>query len=176
MRIPAELWPALSRVLDEALNLDGAERSAWLARLDSTDAALAMHLRRLLAAHAQPAEVDPLHTPPSSLIASALAHRSTALARAAGRMLGPDRLVEPLGEGGMASVWLAEQTINVRRRVALKIPHVGLEEPAATRFERECDLRARLEHPHIALSAFYGQPRPTRRRCRRRIWRVPSST
>ena len=152
MRIPAALWPRLSRLLDEALNLDGDARGAWLARLDREDAELGTHLRRLLEAHAQPAERDPLHDPPSSLIASALAHRSPALGLAAGHMLGPYRLVEPLGEGGMASVWLAEQTINVRRRVALKIPHTGLEAPEATaaRLERECDLLASLEHPHIA--------------------------
>ena len=108
--------------------------------------------RDLLAAHGRPVDGDPLHALPAALIASALAQHGPALALVAGRMLGPYRLVEPLGEGGMASVWLAEQTLNVRRRVALKIPHAGLEEPQATaaRCARECDFLAGLEHPHIA--------------------------
>ena len=67
-------------------------------------------------------------------------------------MIGPYRLLAPLGEGGMASVWLAEQTANVLRHVALKIPHLGLEAAtlARERFERERDLLAGLEHEHIA--------------------------
>ena len=152
MAIPAELWPELSRLLDEAMNLDAEARAAWVAGLDAGRPDIAAHLRRLLAAHAQPVEGDPLQSPPTALIASALAQQSPELALFAGRMLGPYRLVEPLGEGGMASVWLAEQTLNVRRRVALKIPHPGLEDPHATaaRFERECDFLASLEHPHIA--------------------------
>jgi hypothetical protein len=97
MRIPAEIWPQLSRLLDEALNLGDVERTAWLARLDADDANLGAHLRRLLAAHAKPVEGDPLHAPLSSLIASALAQRSPALAHAAGRMPGRHRLIELLG-------------------------------------------------------------------------------
>ena len=152
MQIPAELWPELSRLLDEAMNLDAEQRPAWLARLDADKPRLAAHLRSLLAAHAQPAEGDPLHEPPAALIASALAQSSPAVALVAGRMLGPYRLVSPIGQGGMASVWLAEQTLNVVRRVALKLPAWGLEDPAATaaRFAQERDFLAGLEHAHIA--------------------------
>jgi len=152
MSIPAQLWPELSRLLDEALNLDDPARTAWLAGLEQDAPTLAAHLRRLLAAHAQPEEGDPLHASPSTLIALALAQLAPSASLAAGRMLGPYRLLEPLGEGGMASVWLAEQTLNVRRRIALKIPHAGLEDPEATaaRFARECDFLASLEHPNIA--------------------------
>ena len=152
MQIPAELWPELSRLLDEAMNLDAGQRVTWLARLDADNAELAAHLRRLLAAHAQPAAGDPLHEPPAALIASALAQSSPAVALVAGRMLGPYRLLSPIGQGGMASVWLAEQTLNVVRRVALKLPAWGLEDPAATaaRFAQERDFLAGLEHAHIA--------------------------
>jgi serine/threonine protein kinase len=151
MTIPTGLWPAISRLLDEALSIDPTARAPWLERLDVEHRDEAVHVRRLLAAHERPAAGDPLHAP-AALVVAALAREGTGLALASGQMLGPYRLVEPIGEGGMASVWLAEQTLNVLRRVALKIPHAGLEDPAAmsARFDHERDFLASLEHPHIA--------------------------
>ena len=154
MNLPPELWPEISRLLDEALNLSGAERLDWLARLSATRPELAMQLHRLLLAHDSPSGADPLNGPPTQLLVAALSDHPSAQVNslAAGQMLGPYRLLTSIGEGGMASVWLAEQTVNVLRRVALKIPHARLEEPAVTaaRFIHERDLLASLEHPHIA--------------------------
>ena len=152
MSIPADLWPELSAMLDEALVLAPEERSAWLAGRESDRPDLAPHLRRLLAAHERPEGSDPLHARPAELMAEALTQHRPDAAVAAGDMLGPYRLLAPLGEGGMASVWLAEQTVAVLRRVALKVPHPGLEDPVATaaRFAQERDFLAGLEHPHIA--------------------------
>src|SRR5688500_5103346 len=42
-------------------------------------------------------------------------------AEVAGARLGPYRLLQPIGEGGMGTVWMAEQTDPVRRLVALKV-------------------------------------------------------
>jgi hypothetical protein len=155
MTIPAGLWPEISALLDEALNLEAGGRAAWLSRLDADRPELAAHVRSLLVAHGRRAAADPLRSPPTGLLSEALASGRPASARAAGDMIGPYRLLAPLGEGGMASVWLAEQTVNVRRRVALKIPHLGLEAAAAARerFERERDLLAGLEHERIATPA-----------------------
>jgi len=152
MTIPAGLWPEISALLDDALNLEPGARAAWLSRLDDDRPGPAPHVRRLLEAHGRPAAADPLRSPPTGLMSEALHNRRPASTRAAGDMIGPYRLLAPLGQGGMASVWLADQTANVRRRVALKIPHLGLEAaPAAReRFERERDLLAGLEHEHIA--------------------------
>ncbi len=65
--------------------------------------------------------------------------------------IGPYRILEKLGEGGMGSVFLAEQTEPVRRRVALKVlrsTFYGREE--RSRFEAERQAMARLQHPNVA--------------------------
>lgn len=65
--------------------------------------------------------------------------------------IGPYRIVEPLGEGGMAVVYLAEQTEPVSRRVALKILKPGMDSrQIVARFESERQALALLDHPNIA--------------------------
>jgi eukaryotic-like serine/threonine-protein kinase len=65
--------------------------------------------------------------------------------------IGPYRLIEKLGVGGMGQVWLAEQTEPVRRRVALKLIKAGLyDDTIAQRFLSERQSLAMMEHPAIA--------------------------
>jgi serine/threonine protein kinase len=65
--------------------------------------------------------------------------------------IGPYRLVEKLGEGGMGTVYLAEQETPVKRRVALKVIKSGMESvQIITRFETEKQALARMAHPNIA--------------------------
>ena len=65
--------------------------------------------------------------------------------------IGPYRLVEPLGEGGMGIVWLAEQARPVRRQVALKIIKAGMDTAqVVARFEAERQALALMDHPAIA--------------------------
>jgi non-specific serine/threonine protein kinase/serine/threonine-protein kinase len=67
------------------------------------------------------------------------------------RPIGPYRLIEPLGEGGMGEVWLAEQTEPVRRRVAVKLIKAGLDTRAViSRFESERQALGLMDHPAIA--------------------------
>src|SRR5207248_1119913 len=46
---------------------------------------------------------------------------------APGALIGPYKLIEPIGEGGMGSVWLAQQTQPVKRLVALKLIKAGMD-------------------------------------------------
>jgi eukaryotic-like serine/threonine-protein kinase len=78
--------------------------------------------------------------------------------------IGPYVLVKKLGEGGMGQVWLAEQTVPVRRQVALKLVKGGLYDSAVIqRFEAERQSLAVMNHPAIAKvfdagSTADGQP------------------
>ncbi|MEX1048885.1 MAG: serine/threonine-protein kinase [Akkermansiaceae bacterium] len=65
--------------------------------------------------------------------------------------VGRYRLLEKLGEGGCAVVYLAEQMVPVRRHVALKILRLGMDtENVIARFEMERQALAMMEHPNIA--------------------------
>ncbi len=65
--------------------------------------------------------------------------------------IGPYRILDVLGEGGMAVVYLAEQSEPVRRRVALKILKPGMDtKQVIARFESERQALAVLDHPNIA--------------------------
>jgi eukaryotic-like serine/threonine-protein kinase len=65
--------------------------------------------------------------------------------------IGPYRLLQRVGEGGMGEVWLAEQTRPVRRQVALKIIKAGMDTAqVVARFEAERQALAVMDHPAIA--------------------------
>ena len=60
-------------------------------------------------------------------------------------------LLEEVGEGGMGTVWVAEQTQPVRRKVALKLIKAGMDSKAVlSRFEAERQALALMDHPNIA--------------------------
>ena len=64
---------------------------------------------------------------------------------------GKYRLLEKLGEGGMGSVWAAEQREPVRRKVAIKLIKSGMDSKAVlARFEQERQALAVMDHPNIA--------------------------
>ena len=79
------------------------------------------------------------------------------MALAPGSTIGPFRVIELLGKGGMASVYKAYQA-RLGRHVALKVlPQEFLhDDNFAKRFEREARIVARLEHPHIVPIYDYG--------------------
>src|SRR5438445_2895432 len=68
-----------------------------------------------------------------------------------GTVIGPYKLLQLIGEGGMGAVFLAEQEHPVRRRVALKLIKPGMDtRQVIARFEAERQALAMMDHPNIA--------------------------
>jgi serine/threonine protein kinase len=76
------------------------------------------------------------------------------------KRIGPYRLLQPIGEGGMGEVWLAEQVEPVRRKVAVKVLKAGMDtKQVVARFEVERQALALMDHPAIA-KVFDGGSTP----------------
>ncbi len=68
-----------------------------------------------------------------------------------GTQIGPYKLIEQIGEGGMGAVYLARQTEPVKRMVALKVIKAGMDSrQILARFEAERQALALMDHPNIA--------------------------
>ena len=145
---PAQQWSALSALYEQADGLDARALATWLAQLAREHNPLLPQLQRMLAARAEFETNDFLGTLPKLVGADP----KPAAAWAEGRQVGAYRLLRPLGEGGMAEVWLAERTDGaIKRRVAIKLPYPRPgRETFAIRFDRERDILATLRHPNIA--------------------------
>ncbi len=144
----------------EAQNLDEAEifsRARQIADLDERrqyiheacgdDAVLAARIKALIRAHEQPGNV--LDCP----IAADLNGTSDfPLGGEVGTVIaGRYKLLQPIGEGGMGTVYMAEQEQPVRRRVALKIIKPGMDSrQVIARFEAERQALAMMDHQNIA--------------------------
>ncbi len=151
-----ERWQRLEPLLDELLDLDPAARAGRLAALAEADPELAADLALMLAAEDHPSLDDGASAP----VADARASLSLS-----GTTIGPYRLVEGIGHGGMGSVWLAERSDGrFEGRVAIKFLNLALiGRGADQRFRREGAVLARLTHPAIARlldagSTSTGQP------------------
>lgn len=73
-------------------------------------------------------------------------------------VFGRYRIIKPLGQGGMGTVYLADDT-KLSRKVALKIPHIRDSEndDVLDRFLREARAAATLDHPNLCQVFDYGQ-------------------
>jgi len=85
-----------------------------------------------------------------------------------GTVIGPYKLMEQIGEGGMGLVFVAEQQEPIRRKVALKIIKPGMDtRQVIARFEAERQALALLDHPNIAKvydGGAIGEPSDVSRR------------
>jgi serine/threonine protein kinase/tetratricopeptide (TPR) repeat protein len=88
---------------------------------------------------------------PASMPTGTAAHDSRLGIEQPGTVIGPYKLREQIGEGGMGVVYVAEQTQPVRRKVALKIIKPGMDtKQVIARFEAERQALAMMDHPNIA--------------------------
>jgi serine/threonine protein kinase len=141
----AETLTQEEAIFHAALKIDAVDqRSAYLDALCGGEASLRRRVEALLRRHAE-AE-GPLDRP-----AFAGAATEEPCAERPGTVIGPYKLLELIGEGGMGLVFMAEQTQPVRRRVALKVVKPGMDtRQVVARFEAERQALALMDHPHIA--------------------------
>jgi WD40 repeat protein/tetratricopeptide (TPR) repeat protein len=124
----------------------GEERDAWLEEACGGDSDLRFSVEELLQAHEEPA----------SLLGNTAAGIGSSNVGGGGEKEGDIfggryRLIEKIGRGGMGTVWLAEQSDPVRRKVALKIIKLGMDtREVVARFEAERQALAMMDHPGIA--------------------------
>jgi serine/threonine protein kinase/Flp pilus assembly protein TadD len=123
------------------------ERAAYLEEACAGDPRLRADVEALLAAHARLGELPP--APAASDPSGTQAELSSP--EGPGTWIGPYKLLQALGEGGMGTVYLAKQQEPVQRRVALKIIKAGLASAHVLgRFEQERQALALMDHPNIA--------------------------
>jgi serine/threonine protein kinase/tetratricopeptide (TPR) repeat protein len=129
-----------------AAGLDSpAARAAYLDEACGHDPAIRARIEALLAAH------DRLggNAPPSTI---GLEPSAAVLpVPEPGAAIGPYKLVQQIGEGGMGIVWMAQQTEPVKRVVAVKLIKAGMDSrQVIARFEAERQALALMDHPNIA--------------------------
>jgi eukaryotic-like serine/threonine-protein kinase len=172
-----ERWQKIERLCYSALNEEKSARAAFLEQACGGDEALRRAVELLLAQHEK--DDNFLEFPAMEVAAKHLAQQADAalpnplaganldasglvspypsadsaadLTSVEQISLGPYRLLQKLGEGGMGRVWLAEQATPVRRRVALKLIKAGMYDDAVLkRFASERQSLAIMDHPSIA--------------------------
>jgi serine/threonine protein kinase/Tfp pilus assembly protein PilF len=139
--------PSLKDIFNQALDHPlGPERLAFLDRACEGDPAFRLQVESLLKAHDEAGgflgSADPGAT-------ASLAKPS--ILEGPGTTIGPYKLLQQIGEGGMGVVFMAEQEKPVRRKVALKVIKPGMDTAQViARFEAERQALAMMDHPNIA--------------------------
>ncbi|MDX1925908.1 MAG: protein kinase [Pirellulaceae bacterium] len=119
------------------------EREAWLNQACGQDTQLRRQVKRLVAAHFRGGSI--IDSPPNGLDANAAGDQGL------GTQIGPYKLLQVIGEGGMGVVYMAEQSEPVRRKVALKLIKPGMDSrQVIARFEAEWQALAMMDHVNIA--------------------------
>jgi non-specific serine/threonine protein kinase/serine/threonine-protein kinase len=168
---PPERWRRISSLFDEAVKLPLAERASFIEQACGEDTDLKARVLELLESSERAAEflekpllsdaapllrqaadlVDSGSSPPRTADLEAATTRSRTNSGTSFETIGPYRLLQKIGEGGMGEVWLAEQTEPIHRQVALKLIKAGLDtRQVVARFEAERQALALMDHPGIA--------------------------
>jgi serine/threonine protein kinase len=122
------------------------ERAAYLDEMCGPDSALRAQVEGLLRSHEQAGSF--LH---GSLFDLGATKDVSAPPELTGSRIGPYKLLQSIGEGGMGTVYMADQTNPVRRNVALKLIKAGMDtRQVIARFEAESQALALMDHPNIA--------------------------
>ncbi len=123
-----------------------AERTAYLDAVCGDDPVLRARVEALLKAHSQAG--DFLEEP---AIGPSVTLGDPHMIEEPGTIIGRYKLLEKIGEGGMAVVYMAEQKEPIRRKVALKVIKLGMDtKQVIARFAAERQALAIMDHPNIA--------------------------
>jgi non-specific serine/threonine protein kinase/serine/threonine-protein kinase len=137
--------PEIHALFDEAVARDSAEdRSRYLDEACGDDPGLRGRVESLLRAHSDAGGFFGGKSP-------ALQSEVCCVTEQPGTTIGPYKLLEQIGEGGMGIVFVAVQAPPVERKVALKIIKPGMDtREVLARFEAERQALALMDHPNIA--------------------------
>ncbi|MEX2310415.1 MAG: serine/threonine-protein kinase [Pirellulales bacterium] len=125
---------------------DAAARDDYLSQACGDDQPAIQRIRELLRIHE---EEQSFLEPPAADLALTTDH--SPIAERPGTVIGPYKLLQQIGEGGMGVVFMAEQTEPIQRTVALKIIKPGMDtRQVIARFEAERQALAMMDHPNIA--------------------------
>ncbi len=154
--MPGEFKRVKQVFLEAVDKSDRTERDAWLRSECREDESLRRQVEALLRRHdnvgnfLEPPDIKSSGTPDPEAETFPRNHSSTPN-DAVGSHIGPYHLLVQLGEGGMGTVYLAEQEHPIKRRVALKVIKAGMDSAQViARFEQERQALAVMDHPHIA--------------------------
>lgn len=124
---------------------DRNAQADYVKRACGEDTELCVAVEALLRHHYQNSILD------APAFESSIIHDNTPITEGPGAVIGRYKLLEKIGEGGMASVYMAEQQKPIRRKVALKIIKLGMDtKNVIARFEVERQALAMMDHPNIA--------------------------
>ena len=110
-------------IFEVARKIDSrAAREAYLQQICGDDAAIGQRVRALLKAYEESASF--LESPAAPLVGTL----DEPIRERPGSVIGPYKLLQQIGEGGMGTVFMAEQTEPIKRKVALKVIKPGMED------------------------------------------------
>src|SRR5262249_49643697 len=105
----------------EAQKKQGEARAAFLDEHCKDDVELRRRVEALLRASDNP---DPFLDAPAPFSGPTI---DAPISEGPGTVIGPYKLLEQIGEGGMGTVWMAEQKEPIQRRVAVKVIKAGMD-------------------------------------------------
>jgi eukaryotic-like serine/threonine-protein kinase len=137
--------PDVEAIFFKSRQMEPQNRAAYLDQVCGDDAELRRRVEHFLSAEAKLGSF--LESPAAPLIATV----DESIRGGPGTFIGLYKLLQQIGEGGMGTVYMAEQTEPVKRKVALKIIKTGMDSAQViARFEAERQALAMMDHVNIA--------------------------